>query len=141
MNGPWKVPEGLESGGLALWSAVTSAHQLDVVQVVQLTEACRAKDRLDRLDDLLRGDVDTWARVVHRARTQDYELRIDHALSLANSTADHMKKLLNALRLPDENTGRRPQRRGPRGVQQPSQSGTARVSSLDRARAAKSGGN
>jgi hypothetical protein len=123
-----------------LWTAVSSAHELDVLQMVQLTEACRAKDRLDKLDELLRGDVDTWARVVHRTRTEDYELRIDNAASLANSTADHMKKLLNALRLPDENTGRRPQRRGPRGVQQPSQGG-ARVSSLDRARAAKSGGN
>ena len=125
----WAVPEGLESGGLALWSAVTSAYELDVLQVVQLTEACRLKDRLDKLDEQLRGDVDTWVRLEHSSLTHAYELKVDKAAQLANATADHMKKLLNALRLPDE-SGRRPQRRGPRGVQQPSS-----VASLDRARA------
>ena len=132
----WVAPEGLGEGGLALWNAVSEAHDLDAVQVVQLTEACRAKDRLDKLDELLRGDIDTWARLVHRARTSDYELKFDRAAWLANSTADHMKKLLNALRLPDESTGRRPQRRGPRGVQKPS-----KVSSLDQARARAAGVN
>lgn len=131
----WAVPAGLESGGLALWTAVSAAHELDAMQMVQLTEACRAKDRLDKLDELLRGDIETWATVVHRARTEDYQLKIDNAATLANATADHMKKLLNALRLPDAESGKRPQRRGPRGVQKPSA-----VSSLDRARAAKSRG-
>ena len=102
---------------------------MDAAQMVQLTEACRAKDRLDKLDELLRGDIETWATVVHRTRTEDYQLKIDNAATLANTTADHMKKLLNALRLPDPESGRRPQRRGPRGVQKPSA-----VSSLDRAR-------
>ncbi|KKF01937.1 hypothetical protein [Mycolicibacterium obuense] len=125
----WAVPHGLQDGGLALWTAVSEAHDLDVVQMVQLTEACRAKDRLDKLDELLRGDIDIWARVVHRTRTEDYELKIDSAATLANATAEHMKRLLNALRLPDE-SGKRPQRRGPRGVQAP-----AAVSSLARARA------
>jgi hypothetical protein len=45
----------------------------------------------------------------------------------------HLARLISALRLPDEATGKRPQRRQLRGVQQPS-----KVSSLDRARAAKS---
>jgi len=135
MTAVWAVPEGLESGGLALWSAVTAAHELDVMQMVQLTEACRAKDRLDRLDALLRGEIDTWCVLRHSALRQDYELKVDSAATLANSTADHMKKLLNALRLPDE-SGRRPQRRGPRGVQKPSVP-VGRVSSLERARAAK----
>ena len=125
----WAVPEGLQAGGLALWNAVTGTHTLDAMQMVQLTEACRAKDRLDKLDELMRGDVDTWATVRHRARTQDYELKVDNAAAVANSTADLMKKMLNALRLPDPETGRRPQRRGPRGVQKPSA-----VSSLERAR-------
>jgi integrase len=115
---------------MRLWEAVSAAHELDVTQVVTLTEACRAKDRLDQLDELLRGDVDTWATLVHRTRTEDYELKIDRALSLANSTADNLKKLLAALRLPDPLTGKRPQRRGPRGVQKP-----AKVSSLEQARA------
>lgn len=126
MTVAWKVPDGLESGGLALWSAITGAHDLDVMQMVQLTEACRAKDRLDKLDELLRGDVDTWCALTHSAQTQDYDLKFDPAATLANATADHLKRLLAALRLPDPVTGRRPQRRGPRGAQRPS--------SLDRAR-------
>jgi len=61
---------------------------------VQLEEACRAKDRLDKLDLILRGDVDTWAHLTHRLMTQDYELRIDDALSKANATAANLRQLL-----------------------------------------------
>lgn len=46
----------------------------------------------------------------------------------------HLARLISALRLPDEATGRRPQKRQLRGVQKPS-----KVSSLDRARQAKTG--
>ena len=131
-------PDGLGAGGSALWDEITEAHDLDAVQVAQLTEACRAKDRLDRLDLILRGDVDTWATLVHRTQTNDYELKIDRALTDANATANLMKQLLAALRLPDEATGKRPQYRGPRGAQKPAIPGGGKVSSLDRARAAKS---
>lgn len=133
------APSGLRSGGRALWDAITEAHEdLDAAQLVQLTEACRAKDRLDQLDRLLRGDVDTWATLVHRANTQDYELKIDKALTDANATANLMKQLLAALRLPDEVTGKKPQRRAARGGYAPKVPG-GKVSSLERARAAKAG--
>lgn len=131
------APTGLASGGTALWDAITTDHDLDVTQVVQLEEACRAKDRLDRLDSLLRGDVDTWVTVMHNARTEDYEIKVDAALTRANATANLMKQLLAALRLPDAQTGKKPQFRGPRGAQNPTVPG-GKVSSLDRARAAKS---
>lgn len=113
------------------------------MQLVQLEEACRAKDRLDKLDALLRGDVDTWAKLVVDVNSdgQILELRLTQALTQANATANLMKQLLAALRLPDEATGKRPQYRGPRGVQAPSVAGgkAGKVSSLERARAAKSG--
>lgn len=132
-----KSPTGLGSGGRALWASITTDHVLDAAQEVQLFEACRAKDRLDKLDQLLRADIDTWAALTHRTLTKDYELKIDHALTQANATANVMKQLLAALRLPDEKTGKRPQYRGARGAQKPSVAG-GKVSSLDRARAAKS---
>jgi hypothetical protein len=117
-------------------------HELDAAQLVQLTEACRAKDRLDKLDALLRGEIDVWVALVHDLRTQDYMLKIDAALTQANATANLMKQLLAALRLPDEMSGKRPQYRGPRGAQAPTvpsgraaASGT--VTALDRARAAR----
>lgn len=131
-------PVGLSEGGSALWREITEANELDAVQLVQLTEACRAKDRLDKLDLLLRGDIDTWSVLVHKTLTEDYELKIDKALTDANATANLMKQLLAALRLPDEATGKKPQYRGPRGAQKPTVPG-GKVSSLDRARAAKAG--
>lgn len=133
-----RPPSGLGAGGRSLWRDINAAHDLDPAQLVQLTEACRAKDRLDKLDALLRGDVDTWAKLVVDAASdgQVLELRLTQALAQANATANLMKQLLAALRLPDEQTGKRPQFRGPRGAQKPTVPG-GKVSSLDRARAAK----
>lgn len=130
------APAGLRPGGAALWSAITEDHDLDATQLVQLEEACRAKDRLDKLDELLRGDIDVWARLTHRTQREDYELKIDNALTQANATANLMKQLLAALRLPDAQTGKRPQYRGPRGAQKPTVAGGAgaKVTALDRAR-------
>ena len=129
-------PKGLAAGGRALWKSITDAHELDATQEVQLLEACRAKDRLDKLDELLRGDADAWMRLTHNLRTEDYELKIDSALAAANATANLMKQLLAALRLPDEKTGKRPQYRGARGAQKPTVAGGAKVTSLrDRIRA------
>lgn len=132
-----EVPGGLAPGGAALWSQVVEVHELSAPQQVQLLEACRAKDRLDKLDALLTGDAETWAQVMHRTRTEDYVLVIDDALAKANATANLLKQLLAALRLPDEVSGQRPQRRGgARGAYKPT---GANVSSLDRARVAKTG--
>ena len=131
-----KTPSGLGAGGRSLWKSIDSDHDLNAVQLVQLEEACRAKDRLDRLDGILRGDVDSWA-YISTPDGGDAELKIDSALTQANTTANLMKQLLAALRLPDEATGKKPQFRGPRGAQKPTVPGG--VSSLDRARAAKSG--
>lgn len=126
-------------GGQRLWDAITEEHDdLTAPQLVQLEEACRAKDRLDRLDLLLSGESETWMRLVHNTRTEDYELKIDAALAQANATANLMKQLIAALRLPDPQTGKKPQYRGPRGAQKPTTPG-GKVSSLDRARQAKSG--
>jgi hypothetical protein len=100
-----------------LWEAISAAHELDDAQKVQLLEACRAKDRLDRLDTVLSVEIDT------------------DLLRQANVTANLLKQLLAALRLPDPQSGRRPQYRGSR-VQQPTVPG-GRVSSIDRARARK----
>lgn len=135
-------PDGLDLGGQELWLSVTVVHELDAPQRVQLEEACRAKDRLDKLNQVLRADVDTWATLVVDINSdgQVFELRMTQALTQANATANVMKQLLAALRLPDERTGRRPQYRGPRGAQKPTvPSGAGKVSSLDRARAKSTG--
>lgn len=135
-----RTPNGLSAGGQKLWKSVTEDHEIDAVQEVTLLEACRAKDRLDKLDELLRGDIETWAKLTHRLNTEDYELKIDQALSQANSTANLLKQLLAALRLADNVSGKRPQQRGgARGAYSPSATGAGRVSSLDAARAKAAG--
>jgi hypothetical protein len=138
-----RTPAGLSAGGCALWRSVTEAHDLDAVQEVTLLEACRAKDRLDKLDEVLRGDEETWMRLIKDDRTEYHELKIDAALASANTTANLLKQLLAALRLPDEE-GKKPQQRGgARGAYSATPktpaAGAGKVSSLDRARAAKTG--
>ncbi|WP_200887053.1 hypothetical protein [Pimelobacter simplex] len=133
------MPSGLGPGGRMLWKSITDDHELDGPQVVQLTEACRMKDRCDKLDELLRGDVDAWATLVPADMVGvEFKLQIVGALSKANETANSMKQLIAALRLPDPATGKRPQHRGPRGAQKPTVPGGAdgagKVSSIDRAR-------
>lgn len=115
------MPAGLGPGGRALWAAITEEHDLDPTQAVQLEEACRAKDRCDMLDRIIQSGDESWPQM----------------LTQANATANLMKQLIAALRLPDEH-GKKPQYRGPRGAQKPTVAG-GKVSSLDRARAAKSG--
>jgi hypothetical protein len=127
-----KTPTGLGAGGRSLWREVTEAHDLDAAQRVQLLEACRAKDRLDKLDALLRGEVDAWVDL-ETDRDDTTRVVVDGALSAANATANLLKQLLAALRLPDGATGKKPQARGgARGAYQPKGAGS--VSSLDRAR-------
>jgi len=113
---------------------------LDAVQEVTLLEACRSKDRLDKLDEVLRGDEETWMRLIKDDRTEYHELKIDSALASANTTANLLKQLLAALRLPDE-AGKKPQQRGgARGAYAATpKADSGKVSSLDRARAAKTG--
>lgn len=98
------------------------------------------KDRLDQLDQLLCGDVDTWAMIAED-RAGDLSLVVNSALDKANTTANAMKQLLAAMRLPDAE-GKRPQQRGGArgayGAQTPGGKDEAgKVSSLDRARARK----
>lgn len=131
-----KAPATLSSGGRDLWQKVTKDHPtLDATQLVQLEEACRSKDRLDKLDEVLRGDSDTWMRLARDLTAEDevYELRITQALAQANATANLMKQLLAAMRLPDAATGKRPQVRSARGAYGAASTGGS-VSSLDRAR-------
>lgn len=140
-----RTPDGLGDGGRRLWQAIDDDHELDAVQLVQLEEACRQKDRLDEMDSIIHGKgvlnlmrfrVDALD-VVDDERLVNVTVKFDAIIDRANSTANTMKQLLAALRLPDAVTGKKPQFRGARGAQKPTVAGGAKVSSLDRARAAK----
>jgi hypothetical protein len=90
-------------------------------------EACRAKDRCDKLDELCRSesvliDNGKGQPVAHPAWVE------------ARQQANILKQLVVALRLPDEATGKRPQVRSARGAYQNPRGAVGKVSSLDRAR-------
>lgn len=131
------TPKGLGAGGRALWRGIASQHVLSADQLVQLEEACRAKDRLDKLDGLLSGDVSAWATLTEDSpNSQVLVVQIAGALAQANATANMMKQLLAALRLPDVE-GKKPQYRGARGAYSPTPvtgKGPGTVSSIERAR-------
>lgn len=117
----------LAAGGRALWNDITTAHtNLDAGQLVQLLEACRAKDRLDKLDAVLRGDGPTWVTLAEDVPGRGVEVVVDKALAQANTTANMLKQLLAALRLPDATTGKRPQVRSARGAYKPRAAGSAK---------------
>lgn len=89
--------------------------------------ACRAADRVEELERIaMESDPVIDARGLPVVHPVHAEVR-QQAAALA--------RLLTALRLPDEATGKRPQVRGMRGAQKPSAIG-GRVSSLDAARLA-----
>jgi hypothetical protein len=133
-----KAPAGLDARGRKLWREITSGYDLDdkPAEIVLLEEACRIADRLERLDEILRGDAEVWTRIRLPREDGDEQpltLIIDGALSEARQQANILKQLVAALRLPDEATGKRPQQRG--GARGAYQATPAGVSSLDRARA------
>lgn len=113
---------GLGPRGKRLWASLL-AQDTDLTDEANpareiALQAARAADRLDGLAASIQTADDPEAlKLLAEERQQ----------------SAGMARLITALRLPDEASGKRPQRRQLRGVQQPS-----KVSSLERARA-KSG--
>jgi hypothetical protein len=135
-----KGPQNPKRGrGKKLWDEITEGHDLDPTQRVILEEACRCADRLDQLDDIIAGKG--VLQLLHfRSMTDDEDERaitmtVDAVLAEARQQQNVFKQLLVSLRLPEKATGKRPQQRGARGAYKPS----GKVSSLDRARRAKTG--
>ena len=114
----------LGPGGRRLWKAFLAQDaSLGVasnpVREVAL-EACRAKDRCDALDAICRSEP----AMLESAKG----VPVAHpAFVEARQQANTLKQLTAALRLPDEATGKRPQRHtGAAGVRKPNGTGSAR---------------
>jgi hypothetical protein len=134
-----KMPARLGARGRRLWREITEGYDLveKPAELVMLEEACRIADRLEKLDEILSGDVDEWMRLqLPREGSGTVRVVVDGALAEARQQANQLKQLVAALRLPDEVSGKRPQQRGgARGSYQSNGTGSGSVSSLDRARA------
>jgi hypothetical protein len=124
-------PEGiLEARGRRLWDSIHQQHPniSDAEREVAL-EACRVADRLERLDEICRASEPV-------VETDKGQLITHPAFAEARQQQNLLKQLVASLRMPEPATGKRPQVRSARGVQQPKGAG-GNVSSIDRARAAR----
>lgn len=75
----------------------TRAVSLPVEQRALVLEAARLLDRLEKLDQLLRGDVDTWATIAVVDGGQAH-LSIDSALNSARLHAQTLSQMLAQLK-------------------------------------------
>ena len=122
-----KPPARLRARGKQFWADITEAHDLDASQLLQLEEVCRTADRLEALDRLLTGDASDWLEVIEsKGHEGQLEVVMDKALSEARQQQNILKQLIAAMRLPDEDTGKRPQRRAARGSYKPRSGGGAK---------------
>jgi hypothetical protein len=101
------VPAGLSAGGAHLWASLlaqdkTLEAESNPARELAL-EACRTKDRCDMLDALVRASEP----VVESGKG----VPITNPVWVeARNAGNALKQLIVALRLPDEASGRRPQR-------------------------------
>lgn len=108
-NVPPEPPEGLQDGGLSVWTATVTAFDLAAHELILLREACRTVDLLDGLQVLIArdGPVLPWG-VGTRANPAAVEAR-QHRIALA--------RLIASLGIPgDDVQDRVPVRGGARGV-------------------------
>lgn len=107
-----EAPAELDDAGRSLWDDVLGRFELDVHERLLLLQAGRTADTLQRLADA----------------TKDAPLTVTNSkgdevanplLTEARQQSIVLSRLLAALRLPDDETGGRPQRRGTRGAYLP----------------------
>lgn len=93
-----RAPEGLQTRGRRLWRQLHVAGDWGPAQVVLIEEACRIADRLDRLDALLAGDVEEWARVEVPEGHFDGRLIVNGLLAEARQQQTTLRGIVAELR-------------------------------------------
>lgn len=87
----WDAADGFGPGGKALWASLNSAGN-DAATGALVVEACRAKDRLDRLDRITSGDEDAWCRIF--TGEGELVLKMDTAVSEQRQLTTVFRQLL-----------------------------------------------
>lgn len=105
-------PKRLGPRGKALWLALTEDEEPDASRALLISEACRMADRLDRLNAILSGDVDVWARIPLPKYETELVLKIDSAATEARQTTSALRQVLNQLTAASSGAGSTPDQGG-----------------------------
>lgn len=100
-----RAPKGVGPQGKKLWSEVLAEHELSESELAVLAAACRCVGTLERLADALADGDLTSLNAAGAAVTNP--LLVEQRLQAATLT-----RLIASLRLPDDDSDARPQRRG-----------------------------
>jgi hypothetical protein len=95
------VPADLDDRGSQLWRDMGGSWEQDPGARLLLHEVCRLADRMEKLDRILRGDVDTWVKIeLPRGDDDDQPLRlkVDGALAEARLHVTTLRQVLGQLR-------------------------------------------
>jgi hypothetical protein len=92
-----RAPSGLGKRGRALWRDLTKDRELGPSAGALATEICRIADRLERLDEVLRGDADVWFSIKAPERGGELTVVVDNALSEARQQAATLRQLVATL--------------------------------------------
>lgn len=88
-------PHGLGARGLRLYKSIATGRKLSEIEIQNLVEACRISDRLEKLNDLINGDEDTWFRIkLPRTDEGTVELLINDPMKEARMHAAQLRALL-----------------------------------------------
>lgn len=88
----------LAPNGAALYESLTDPADTPELSALVL-EAARIKDRLDRLDAIITGEEESWARLVTARGGDDtvLEVRIDSAMTEARQLATVFRQMLESI--------------------------------------------
>ena len=88
-------PHHLGARGLRLWKSIATGKNLSEIEMQNLLEACRIADRLEKLDELVRGDEDAWLRIKEsRISDEVIEIYINDPMKEARMHAAALRQLI-----------------------------------------------
>lgn len=90
------MAEFFSSGGRSLYESLTQDSDSEATRTL-IVEACRAKDRLDRLNALTSGEADSWCRIFTDSNGGELTLKIDTALTEQRQLSTVFRQLLNEI--------------------------------------------
>ncbi|MDQ1205045.1 hypothetical protein [Microbacterium sp. SORGH_AS_0862] len=104
-------PHGLEARGLRLFKSISEGVKLSEPEIVNLVEACRLADRLEKLNALITGDADAWSYVkLPRGDGDPVEVIINDPMKEARQHAAALRSALAPFEVakPEQSVGEVP---------------------------------